>query len=88
MSPKKETAALVGVGAVACVACCSGPILAVLAAIGLGTAVGFALYGIGAIVVGAIAIAVVLHRRRRRAVTCDATVEPVAVDMPSVRTPR
>ena len=42
---KKENAAIVGVGVAACAVCCAGPILAVLAAIGLGTAAGFALFG-------------------------------------------
>jgi hypothetical protein len=37
-----ETTAVVGVGVAACAACCAGPILAFLAAIGLGTVVGYA----------------------------------------------
>jgi hypothetical protein len=44
MSRKKENTAIVGVGVVACAVCCAGPILGVLAAIGLGTAAGFALF--------------------------------------------
>ena len=36
--------AIVGVGAVACAACCVGPILGSLTAIGLGTAAGVALF--------------------------------------------
>ena len=86
MSTKKENAAIVGVGAVACAACCAGPILGFLAAIGLGTAAGVALFGVAAIAFGAIAIAIVLRRRRRRANACAATPGPVAVEMPIVRT--
>ena len=48
-----RNAPLVAVAAVACVACCAGPVLGVLAAIGLGTALGAALWGVGALVVGA-----------------------------------
>ena len=88
MSTKKENAAIVGVGAVACAACCAGPILGFLAAIGLGTAAGFALFGTAAIAVGAIAIIVVVLRRRRRATSCAATPGPVAIEMPIIRTHR
>lgn len=67
MSANKETAAAVGIGAVACAACCAGPILAALSAIGIGSVAGTVLFGAGAIVVGAIlAIALVARRRIRR----------------------
>jgi hypothetical protein len=59
--------------------CCAGPILGVLAAIGLGTAAGFALFGTVAIVIGAALIAFVLMRRRRRAAACAATETPESV---------
>ena len=88
MSVKKENVAIVGVGAVACAACCAGPILGLLAAIGLGTAAGFALFGTAAIVVGAIAIIVAVRRRRRRATSCAAAPGSVVVEMPIVRTQR
>ena len=87
MSTKKENTALVGVGVAACAVCFAGPILGVVAAIGLGTAVGFALFGSAALVIGAIAIVAVLRRRRRRADACTMSA-PVAVDMPTVRTHR
>ena len=70
MSAKKENAAIGGAGVVACAACCAGPILGFLAAIGLGTAAGVALFGIAAVLFSALAIAVVLYRRRRRVGTC------------------
>lgn len=85
MSIKKENAAILGVGAIACAACCAGPIVGFLAAIGLGTAVGFALFGVAAIALGAIAIVIVLGRRRRRANSCAAPPGPVAVESPVVR---
>ena len=88
MSTKKESVAIVGVGAVACAACCAGPILGFIAAIGLGTAAGFALFGTAAIAIGAMAMVIALRRQGRRLDACAATTGPVAVEMPIVRTPR
>ena len=76
---KKENAAIVGVGVAACAVCCAGPILGVLAAIGLGTAAGFALFGTVAIVIGAVLMALVVVRRRRRAAACVVTETPQSV---------
>lgn len=76
---KKENAAIVGVGVAACAVCCAGPILAVLVAIGLGTAAGFALFGTVAVVVGAVLIAFEVVRRRRRAAACAITQMPATV---------
>ncbi len=73
-----DTKAIVGVGVAACAVCCAGPILGFLAAIGLGTALGAALWGVGAVLVGALVAIVVIARRRRRAVTC-VTAEPEAI---------
>lgn len=94
MSTKKENAAIVGVGAAACAACCAGPILGFFAAIGLGSAAGFAMFGAVALVIGAFVIFVVLRRRRRRATACTvalagdagATMQPVRP--PSLPGPR
>jgi Flp pilus assembly protein TadB len=76
---RKENAAIVGVGVAACAVCCAGPILGVLAAIGLGTAAGFALFGALAIVIGAVLIAFVVVRRRRRVTACATTELPESV---------
>ncbi len=78
MSANKENATIVGVGAAACVVCCAGPILAVLAAIGLGTAAGLALFGIFAVLVGAV-VTVFVIMRRRRTLACAPAESPVAV---------
>ena len=89
MSVKKENAAIVGVGAAACAVCCAGPIIGFLAAIGLGNAVGLALFGSVALVIGAIAVVIVLRRRQRRAAACSTVSTmsaPAPVDMPTVRT--
>ena len=88
MSPKRENAAIVGVGVAACAACCAGPILGVLAAVGVGTAAGLALFGTVAVVIGAAAGAFVLIRCRRRAADCmsvDASA-PVPVELSEIRT--
>lgn len=80
MSSKRETAAIAGVGVVACAACCAGPIMGVLAAIGIGTAAGVALFGVVAVVVGvAAAVFVVVRRRRRQAAGCSV---PVGLSVP------
>lgn len=70
MSGKRDGAALVGVGAAACAVCCAGPILGFLAAIGLGTVLGVAVFGSVAIVVGAIAFVMLLRKRRQPAMDC------------------
>lgn len=87
MSAKKENAAIIGVGVAACAVCCAGPILGVLAAIGLGTAAGFALFGALAIVVGAAVAAFVLMRRRRSVSACagNESAESVPVELTKIR---
>lgn len=81
MSAKKENATVLGVGAAACAACCTGPILGVLAAIGLGTAAGLLVVGTVAFFAGAAVIALVVLRRRRRTVDCTPiAVEPAPVE--------
>jgi hypothetical protein len=86
MSGKKENATTRGVGVAACAVCCAGPILAVPATIGLGTAAGFALFGTLSLLIGAAVAAVVLVRRRRRAAACSSTEssEPVRVELGAV----
>ncbi|MCU1503162.1 MAG: hypothetical protein JWM12_2516, partial [Ilumatobacteraceae bacterium] len=40
MSSKREGAAVIGAGAAACAACCAGPILGFLGAVGLASVLG------------------------------------------------
>ena len=83
---RKENAAIVGVGVAACAVCCAGPILGVLAAIGLGTAAGSALFGIAAVVIFAVLVAWVVVRRSRRAAVCTvAPPETVPVEFTRMR---
>ena len=83
MSETKENAAIVGVGVAACAVCCAGPILGVLAAIGLGTAAGFALFGVAAILIGVALLTFVVIRRRRRTQACvsSESIDPVPVEL-------
>ena len=67
MSGETANRVLIGAGVAVCAVCCAAPILGVLAAIGISTGVGYALFGVGAVIVGAaIAVFVVLRRRRQR----------------------
>jgi len=79
MSSRKEGAAIVGAGVAACAVCCAGSIGGILAAIGLGTAAGVALYGAAALAVGAILVVIVVVRRRRRTNACEPTAETVVL---------
>ena len=85
MSSKKETAAIVGVGAAACAACCAAPILGFLTAIGLGTVAGVALFGTIGLAVAGIGLLIIVRRHRRQMTACVSTTNPVPVDPPSVR---
>ena len=79
MSDKNDTAAIVGVGAAACAVCCAGPIVGLLAGIGIGAAAGFAVFGIVGLVIATL-IAVVMHRRRR-AEQCAPTPDTVMLEL-------
>ena len=86
MSAKRNNAAIAGIGVAACAVCCAGPILGVLAAIGLGSAAGFALFGTIALVIGVAATGYVIVRRRRDT-ECEPTAgsEPVPVELTDIR---
>jgi hypothetical protein len=88
MSNPRDGAAIVGVGAAACAACCAGPILGFLAAIGLGTAAGAVLFGIVGLVIALLVGGGLLIRRRRRAASRSCATAPVtvAVVAPTIRT--
>ena len=89
MNDRKDNASILAVGVAACAVCCAGPVLGVLAAIGLGTAAGFALFGTIAIVLGAGIVAFVVIRRRRRALSCSSSDSvPASVELTNMRSRR
>jgi len=87
----KGGAASVGIGAVACAACCAGPILGVLGAVGLGAAAGVALFGaLGLAIAGVVAVVLIRRRRRRPGCPVDEAPPqgvPVEMSRARVRTP-
>lgn len=78
---RKKPFGVLGVGAAACAACCAGPILAFLAAAGMFTAAGVALFGVFGLVVLVPAVAWHLRRRRRTTACTAPTAGPVAVEL-------
>jgi len=80
MSQAKQGAGLVGVGIAACAVCCAGPILGFLAAIGIGTALGVAVFGAAGLAIALLAV-VPIVRRHRRAAACapDDSPSPVTI---------
>jgi fatty acid desaturase len=72
---------IVGLAAVACVACCIGPILGVLGAIAALGLVASLLFGVGAVLVAALAVAALVVVRHRRAEDSSAYVRPVPVEL-------
>ena len=67
-----------GIGVAACTACCAGPVLGFVAAIGLFTVAGVVLFGTGGLLVLVLA-GMWWARRRTRQRSCTVTDEPVPV---------
>ena len=76
-SPATAGAGVLGVGVAACAACCAGPILGALSAVGIASAAGYLVAGSLAIVVGLLAAAFVVVRRRRRRTGCAPPADTV-----------
>ena len=87
MSSKKDGAAIVGVGVAACAVCCAAPILAFLAAIGIGGAMGFAFFGVTGLIIAAFGIVLYLRRQRRRT-TCTPAPQTIELEPPRARASR
>lgn len=80
----KKPFGMLGIGAAACVACCAAPVLGFIAATGLLTVTGLALFGTVGLLIAIPGIVLVVRRRRQRS-TCTPTNEPVAVAAPARR---
>ena len=84
----KESTAIVGLGAATCAVCCAGPVLGFLAATGIGSVLGFALFGVVGLAVAALISVVLSARRRRRPKGCTPSPVTASLDAPTVRSPR
>lgn len=82
----RDTRSLLGVIGLACLACCIGPIIAMVGAVGVLTSAGVAVVGIGGAALALLVVPGYVHQRRRG--RCSTTAEPVAVAPPVVRSPR
>lgn len=71
---RKDGFSILGLGAAACVACCAGPLLAVLGGLSIAGLAGTLLIGSGGLLIAAGAAAGFLLVRRRRRSAC--TVAP------------
>ena len=86
MSANKDTAKVAGLAVVACAACCAGPIIGFLGAVGLATALGVFLFGATGLAVAGVS-GLWWFRRRKRHRSCTAsTSTPVTLSAPRMRT--
>jgi hypothetical protein len=81
---RSGTARILGVGALACIACCIGPVVGLLGAIGVATIVGTLTLGIAGLAV-ALLVVPLLRSRRRRIICAAPLAREVAVDAPTCR---
>lgn len=76
---------MVGLGAVACVACCAGPILAFLGGLTVAGLVGTILFGVAGLAVVAVVGANWSAIRRHRRDGSPTTDQPVSVAAPAAK---
>jgi ethanolamine transporter EutH len=79
---------VIGIGAAACAACCAGPILGFLAAIGIVSILGTVVFGLVGVVVVLAVAAVLYHRRRRQQRCAGADTGSVSVEAPMLTSRR
>lgn len=88
-SGRREGLGLLGLGAAACVACCAGPILALLGGLTIAGLAGTLVIGVAGLAVTAIAAVTWLTVKRRSRQACRAaTDQPVTVAAPTARARR
>jgi hypothetical protein len=80
VSRAKDGAGIVGLGLAACAVCCAGPILGFLAAIGLGTVLGVAIFGVAGLAIALLAVVPIVRRRRQHS-ACAPVEESVPVTL-------
>ena len=87
MQARKDGLGVLGMGAAACVACCAGPVLAILGGLSLAGLASTLLIGTAGLVIAAVALAALLVARRRRndCPVSDASLAPVAPHSPTRR---
>jgi hypothetical protein len=87
VNSRKERAAVVGVGVAGCAACCAGPVLGYLAALGAGTLLAVSVLGVLGLVAAGVGVTWFLRSRRRRA-ACSPGPFEVDVPAPTMRAGR
>ena len=89
-SAKKDGFNVLGLGVAACVACCAGPILAVLGGVSLAGIASTWLIGASGLIVAAMAaVGFVLVRRRQTHASCATDpVEPAPIELTARRASR
>jgi hypothetical protein len=80
----KQDKTMTAVAVAACGVCCAAPILGFLSAIGFGTAFGVLRFGLIGLLVAALAVPLLVRRRRQGRASC-VTTESVPIEMPKVR---
>jgi DNA-binding transcriptional MerR regulator len=85
---RREGLGLFSLGAVACVACCAGPIVAFLGGLTIAGLAGTLVIGVAGLAVAAIAAVSWLTVRRRRQACSTSSDQPVAVAAPTTRASR
>jgi hypothetical protein len=87
MSPSKEGGglSLLGFGAAACVACCIGPVLALLGGLSVAGLVSAVSIGGGVLVAAVAGVGYLVVRRRQAGTSCAVPAEAVMVAAPKLR---
>jgi hypothetical protein len=80
----KASLGVLGAGAAACAACCAGPVLGFLAATGIASILGALVVGTLGLLI-ALAVAAIVHQRRRRKTDhCTPTTGTAPLDTPTL----
>ncbi len=88
-SAKRDGFGLVGLGVVACVACCAGPILALLGGLTIAGLASTLVIGVAGLVVAVMSAVAWLAVRRRRHSSCGDGIDgPVPVPPPITKASR